>query len=255
MSHHGGCIPSHRIFECLTLADSLQVIDTIFSNKPCYLADHQWQIAIYGTILDSDDFGERSRTSTELWALGARIPNLFQSVSNHVHGQGTSESISPSQMLQLLLVDMSMWRNKWRDVLENTFRNVLREDYIRHQSLMVLLEFNMLTIIVNRLRCAISPKSATRIEHETLTACASIFDLRTDLMACRFRARNNGSIHAKVADGTQQTAIRWREGIENAELGSPIQAEAFDEWCGLIGRTPERYSPHPVLSPGPAPRV
>ncbi|KAK5093102.1 hypothetical protein LTR24_004634 [Lithohypha guttulata] len=226
----------------------IMVMETIFTGKPCYLADPRWQEAMRRTILNCEDFGDRSRTSIELWALGTRIPNLFQSVSEHVHGLTTSDGIFLRDTLQRLLNDTGRWRKKWLDVVESTCRDVLKDGKIRHQSLMILLSFYMLTIITNRLRVAIDPGSALKMENETLRACASVFRLRQDFMACQFDARNNGSIQAKVADGTQQTAASWKEEIENARSSTAIRAEVFDEWCSLIGRTSEGQPPYPFAN-------
>lgn len=178
--------------------------------------------------------------STELWAIGARIPNIFQNVSDHVHGLSTADDISPLPLLQALLKDLNEWRENWQDVLENTCRNVLRDSAIRHQSLMTLLAFYMLSMITHRLLIALGPANKLKLENEVLLFCASVFHLREDFMSCRWSPQNNGSIYVRVANGTQQTASRWKKEIACATTEDPIDIEAFNEWCIYIGRTLER---------------
>lgn len=185
--------------------------------------------------------------STELWALGGRIPNLFQAVSDHVHGLTTADDASPQPLLQKLLDDFNVWRETWQEVLENTCRNVLRDSTIRHQSLMTLLAFYMLSTIAHRLRIAIEPVNTLKLENEVLLFCASVFNLRTDFMSCRWSPQNNGSLYAKVANGTQQTASMWKKEIACATKDVLIEAETFDEWCIYIGRTLERTPPRPSM--------
>lgn len=217
------------------------MVETIFTNKPCYLANPRWQEAIRRTTLhDCDDFADRSSVSTELWAIGARIPDLFQGVSDHIHGLTGPDDISPLPLLQELLDEFNDWRETWQDVLENTCRNVLRDSTIRHQSLMTLLAFYMLAMIAHRLRIAIEPTNKLKLENEVLLFCASVFQLRRDFMSCRWSPQNNGSIYVRVADGTQQTASRWKKEIACAITEDPIDADTFDEWCLYIGRTLER---------------
>lgn len=185
--------------------------------------------------------------STELWALGGRIPNLFQAVSDHVHGLTTSDDASPQPLLQRLLDDFNVWRETWQEVLENTCRNVLRDSTIRHQSLMTLLAFYMLSTIAHRLRIAIEPVNTLKLENEVLLFCASVFNLRRDFMSCRWSPQNNGSLYAKVANGTQQTASTWKKEIACATKDVLIEPETFDEWCINIGRTLERTPPRPSM--------
>lgn len=217
------------------------MVETIFTNKPCYLANPRWQEAIRLTTLsDCEDFADRSSVSTQLWAIGARIPDLFQAVSDHIHGLNTPDDISPLPLLQRLLDDFDIWRESWQDVLENTCRNVLRDSAIRHQSLMILLAFYMLSMIVHRLKIAMEPVKKLKMENEVLLFCASVFHLRRDFMSCRWSPQNNGSIYVKVANGTQQTASRWKKEIACATTEDPIDIDTFDEWCVNIGRTLER---------------
>ena len=194
------------------------------------------------TILDSDYFGDRSQTSIVLWMLGARIPNLFQLVSDNVHRLTNSDTIPAHDIVQKLLSDLDNWRGHWLSLLEDTCEDVFEDGTKRHQALMLLLVFYMLTLITNRLRVAVDPKEATKMENQALMASASIFRLRNAFMSCRFDVRNNGSIPAKIADATQQTAVSWKEQIAAARYGKSIQAAAFDEWCSLIGRAPEEQS-------------
>lgn len=175
-----------------------------------------------------------------MWAIGGRIPNLFQAVSDHVHGLATPDDMSPEPLLQRLLDDFNHWRESWQDVLENTCRNVLRDSAIRHQSLMTLLAFYMLSMIVHRLRIALEPVNKLKLENEVLLFCASVFHLRRDFMSCRWSPQNNGSIYVRVANGTQQTASRWKKEIACATSDIPIDIDTFDEWCVNIGRTLER---------------
>lgn len=185
--------------------------------------------------------------STELWAIGARIPNLFQAVSDHIHGLTTPDDISPQPLLQKLLDDFNVWRETWQDVLENTCRNVLRDSAIRHQSLMTLLAFYMLSMILHRLRIAIEPVNKLKLENEVLLFCASVFHLRKDFMSCRWSPQNNGSIYAKVANGTQLTASTWKKEIACATDNVTIEPETFDEWCVNIGRNLERTPARPSM--------
>lgn len=185
--------------------------------------------------------------STELWAIGARIPDLFQAVSDHVHGFGTADDIITQPLVQKLLDDFNVWRETWQDVLENTCRNVLRDSGIRHQSLMTLLAFYMLSMIVHRLRIAIQPINTLKLENEVLLFCASVFHLRKDFMSCRWSPQNNGSLYAKVANGTRQTASRWKKEIACATNDLLIEPETFDDWCINIGRTLERTPARPSI--------
>lgn len=172
--------------------------------------------------------------------IGARIPNLFQAVSDHVHGLTTSGDISPTPLLQRLLDDFNVWRENWKDVLENTCRNVLRDGAIRHQSLMILLAFYTLSMIGHRLWIAIEPEKKLELENKVLLFYVGVFRLRNDFMSCGWSPTNNGSVYTKIASGTQQTASRWKKEIAYAVPDIPIDAEVFDEWCTNIGRTLER---------------
>lgn len=224
-----------------------QIVEAIFTSKSCYLASSRWQEAIRRTtLLDCEDFADRAAVSTELWTIAARIPNLFQAVSDHVHGYVIPDEASPQPSLQELLDDFNIWRDTWEDVLVNTCRNILRDSALRHQSFMTLLAYYMLAMIAHRLSIAIEPTGKLDLEDRVSLLYTGVFQLRKDFMSCRWSPQNNGSIYIRVANGTQKTASRWRREISCATDHVYVSADTFDEWCDNIGRalegTPARLS-------------
>lgn len=175
--------------------------------------------------------------STELWLIGARIPNLFQTVTDVVNKVAKTGRTPTLRAIDRIVSDLSAWKDGWKEVLDNTCRNAQRENVIRHQALMILLAYYTLTMIANRLRVALDPSEGGKSEREALIACAGILYLRRSLMSCRWTPQDNGSVYMKVATATRQTTLRWKEQIENARPGEPLEAEVFTEWCSLIGRS------------------
>lgn len=224
------------------------MIETIFTNKPCYLADPRWQQAIRRTALDSDDFADRSAASTELWAIGARIPNVFQAVCEYIHGFVAPEREHQKTLVRRIIQDLVVWKQDWMELLKNNCRDVLKGDRLRHQSLMILMSYYMLTAITYRLQVATQPYESGFLENEVQLVCASLFDLRRSLMSCEWSARNSGSVYTKVARATLETALRWKKEIELATPGISVDEQTFDEWCAMIGRTAKVAPLHPLLN-------
>lgn len=215
----------------------MKVIEAIFSNKPCYLAEPAWQDALRRCVLDKNDFSDRSETSLELSVISSRVPNVFQAVSNIIHYE-EHDIKSVKRVVERLHQDLRNWSNSWRDTLEWTCRNPLSESTIRHQSLTILLTYYMLSAIVCRLRISISPFDSLDIEEETVSSCIGVLSLRRFTMRCETPSHFRGSIYCRTTAGTHATSANWKRTIDTALSGDIVDAELFDQWCSMIEREP-----------------
>ena len=219
----------------------IQVTETLFNDKPCFLADSQWQDAIRRTILKGDNFGDRSAVSTELWRIGASIPNAFRSVTEYV---GDSRQFGRNRVLSFtvnILRNMDTWEARWRPVLEMMCHNTFAEGGLRQQSMSILLAFFMLSTILLRLRIAVGPYQAHNWESRAQEACTNAFQHR--LYATDFGMYDteplgvDGSIYLRVAVATQQTGSRWSKAVDGAGMGQCIDNDTFAEWSTSMRRT------------------
>lgn len=225
----------------------VQIVETILNNTRCFLGDPVWQQAIRRTSLKCDDFGDRSVVSTELWAVGARLPNLFMGVSELMQESLTTDLVFVTSLARRLVKDLDDWKQQWFQLLNKTCHNVICDDKLRHQSMVVLLAYYMLFMITCRLQIAILPYQKSHLEDTVQAASIATFSLRKSSTLREWSARKNSSVYAKIAHATQQTAFRWRKAIDLAIPQTLIKCETFNEWCTMIGRDVNKYSPKPQL--------
>ncbi|KAJ9651180.1 hypothetical protein H2198_009535 [Neophaeococcomyces mojaviensis] len=228
----------------------VMVVETIISNKPCYLADPDWQLALSRTILDSDKSGDRSRICIELWSMGTKIPSLFQHVADHVHGCPRRQYDVVFDAVRKLLAKFNKWQKQWLSVLQASLEVSEPDCSVKHEATMALLAYYMLLILVCRLRIAMDPYNALNLEQQVLSSCTSMFQLQGEYMACGRSRSEHGSIYAQIASGTKQTVNSWQKQILYALPEVPLDADVFDEWCSAIGRKDKPASFPPTgLSP------
>ena len=213
------------------------MIESIFGSKSCFLEEPRWQRALRSTVIDCDDYQERSLAFVQLNALSARIPNAFQTVTRIVHTKLGVKTSCISKSLDKLHTDFRVWAKEWRDLLELTCRNESIDNVTRHHALMQLLHYYMLSIIVCRLRITICPVSSMKIEDEAVSSCIGILSLRRALMRCQPYGRSNDSIYTQVGAATHATTPAWKYAIQNTSSDRVVDIETFDDWCRLIGRS------------------
>lgn len=223
-------------FQLSLLASQLhiQVAETFFTDKPCYLADPLWQLALRRTILPAERYSYRSCCSITLWAIGARLPNVLQTLTSHIHGEAHGRRLC-LKLIRNAVADIEAWRNIWHDELHSVCRNLSSDVLIRHQALNILLAFYMLVIICYRMLIAHKPRGMDEVEVSIFNYCSRSLALE-ELMSPKLRREQQRSIYLKVARATQTTSPDWISAIHGSETIDTIDADTFDAWCISIGR-------------------
>lgn len=225
-------------FELSLLASQLhiQVAETIFTGKPCYLADPKWQCALTRTILPIELYTYRSRCSISLWSIGARLPNVFHAFAAHLETEDHIYSTHPPSctLIRSIVVDLEKWRCKWHDEVDDTCRMHQNSALIRHQALNVLLAYYMLAIIAHRLLIAHQLHGMQTVEANVTDACSRMITLK-ELMSVKVQQEQERSIYYQVAHGTYTTIPKWEARIGASNPNEGVDAQTFFEWCNLIG--------------------
>lgn len=226
-------------FELSLLASQLQiqVAETIFTDKPCYLADPRWQCALNRTVLPFESYGPRSRCSISLWSIGARLPNVFHILAMNLHLPHRSNiQMSSSKLIRRIGNDLEQWRTLWYSDLDTVCRNAQSSGGKRHQVLNILLAFHMIAIITRRLLISHRPYQMHNIEAQVSDHCSTIFAFK-ELMSAKLQQEQGRSIYFKVASGTHTTVSNWKAAISCSTFDGLIDPQTFDEWCASIGRS------------------
>lgn len=219
----------------------MQITETIFGNKTCFLSQQEWQSALQSTIKQSLTLYSLEEAEVTLWMRAAYIPNIFQETTNVLLHKGAIDCNLILSRTTALLQQYRDWYSYWQlqlgsAVMESSMVEI--SENIRRW-IELFCYYLQHICIIQRLFTCINPVVGAGLEEETIRSANQILHIYTQYVRSGQPQYRIG-ISVLVAKGVLATTNQWGPRILNSSTSSTIEPRIFLDWCKTLRRSVSR---------------
>ena len=101
----------------------IMIIEALVSAGSCFLDEPEWQVALENNVAEVSPFHFRSEMIVQLFMFAAKVPNLFNEVTDAIRTSTTSVLPNLQQRLLELKSTCAIWNARWKDMLNHIYED------------------------------------------------------------------------------------------------------------------------------------
>ncbi|RMZ89954.1 hypothetical protein DV736_g2814, partial [Chaetothyriales sp. CBS 134916] len=206
----------------------IMIIESIITANDCFLGEPDWQAAMANTIKDGPLFYFRSEMIVQLLLFAAKIPTLFNQVTDVIRTSATRTLSNILERLKDLKFAYSIWNSRWKDVLNHRYA----EPGIEGMRIFYRANSYGYAAVIDRLLLSLDPDQHSELENAAVAnaqRAAAVASLASPTGSVRL------TFVCVVSQAIMSTSTRWREDCMFS-LKPFVSQSVFLDWATAMMR-------------------